>query len=219
MSGPDDRETPVEGPDGVAPDGVGRDGARAADAAVPYEVAPDGTRHGRPPPVEPGPRRRRGGGRRPRHPWRIAAAVVILGGLVVLVGGYFWVQHEADPSGPHGAQVLITVPAGAGVGSTASVLESKGVIGSSFAFRVWSQFNSVPGVEAGEYAFYENSSFGAVRDILSTGPNVFSLVVPPGFTVSELADRVGQLPGHDAVHVPRGGRPAVRSGRPGSRPG
>jgi UPF0755 protein len=88
------------------------------------------------------------------------------------------------------------------------VLAAKDVIGSSFAFRLWSQFNTVPGVQAGTYAFEEHSSFDAVRQVLATGPNVFPLVVPPGFTVSELAERVGQLPGHDAstfLHVATSG--------------
>ncbi len=190
------------GPDEL-PGGAGGDPAPPADGAVPYEVAPDGSvpgggvRGGGVPGGPPSHRRPTRAGR-VRHPWRLVAVVVILAGVVLLVGGYAWVQHEADPSGPPGPQVLLTIPAGAGVSSTASLLESKGVIGSAFAFRVWSQFNSVPGVQAGSYAFDGNSSFDAVRNVLVGGPNVFPLVIPPGFTVAELADRVGQLPGHDA---------------------
>ena len=161
-----------------------------ADDAIPYERAPDAQT-----PRPPGARSRQV---RRRHPWRIAALAVIVVGLIVLVGGYFWVQSEASPSGPAGPQVFVTVPAGAGVSSTGSLLAAKGVISSSFAFRVWSQFHSIPGVQAGAYAFNQNSSFDAVQKVLSAGPNVFPLVVPPGFTVSELAERVGQLPGHYA---------------------
>jgi UPF0755 protein len=159
-----------------------------ADDAVPYEVAIDGQTSFRP-----------GAARPPNyrgHPWRIVAALVILAGLVVMVGGYVWVQSEANPSGPPGPQVLVTVTAGGGVNSTGSLLADKGVIGSSFAFRVWSQFHSLAGVQAGLYAFSRHSSFGAVQRVLAAGPNVFPLVVPPGFTMSELAHRVGQLPGH-----------------------
>jgi UPF0755 protein len=158
------------------------------DDAVPYGVATDGRT-----PVRPGssrPSNYRG------HPWRIAAALVIVAVLLVLVGGYIWMQNEANPSGPPGSQVVVTVPAGGGVNSTGSLLADKDVIGSSLAFRVWSQFNSVPGVQAGSYVFNRHSSFGAVRKVLAAGPNVFPLVVPPGFTVSELSHRVGQLPGH-----------------------
>lgn len=190
---------PVDEGDRTAPPGgaTGSPVDPGADDASRYEVAPDGSRPGTSP--HPPSRTPRSARRRSRHPWRVAALAVIVVGLVVIVGGYLWVQHEADPSGPHGNQVLLTVPAGAGVSSTASRLEAQGVITSSFAFRLWSQFNSVPGVQAGEYAFYKNSSFDSVRTILSGGPNVFPLVIPPGFTVAELADRVGQLPGHDAA--------------------
>jgi UPF0755 protein len=136
---------------------------------------------------------------RRRHPWRIAAATFILIGLVVIVGGYLWVNSEASPSGPPGPQVIVTVGAGAGVNQLASTLQSKGVIGSSLAYRIWSQFHSLPGVLAGSYAFNKNISFDAVNRVVSTGPNVFPMHVPPGFTVAEVARRVGQLPGHSAA--------------------
>ena len=149
------------------------------------------------PPRPVGPRAPRGRNGRFRHPWRLTAAVVVLVGLVVLVGGTLWVRSEADPSGPPGSQVIVTVPAGSGQSATGSLLADKGVIGSSLAYRIWSQFNSLPGFQAGTYAFRQNSSFGTVQGVLAAGPNVYPLDVPPGFTVSELATRVGQLPGHD----------------------
>ena len=131
-----------------------------------------------------------------RHPWRLVAVLVIVAGLLVLIGGYLWVQSEASPSGPQGAQVIVTVPAGSGENATGSLLASRGVISSALAFRIWTQFNGLPGIRPGPYAFRVNSSFSQVQGVLAGGPNVFPLVVPPGFTVSELATRVGQLPGH-----------------------
>ena len=161
-----------------------------SDDAIPYDVAPDSGTPQRPGAARPASRR--------GHPFRLAALIFIAVGVIVLVGGYFWVQSEASPSGPPGRQVLITVPTGAGVNSTGSLLSAKGVIGSSFAFRIWTQFHSIPGVQAGSYMFNQHSSFDAVEKVLGSGPNVFPVVVPPGFTVSELAQRVGQLPGHRA---------------------
>ena len=158
-----------------------------SDGALPYKVATDGQT------VRPGASRSlnyRG------HPWRIVGALALVAALIVLIGGYIWVQNEANPSGPVGPQVVVTVPVGNGVNSTGSLLADKGVIGSSFAFRVWTQFHSLPGVQAGAYVFNRNSSFAAAQKVLAAGPNVFPLIVPPGFTVSELAHRVGQLPGH-----------------------
>ncbi len=184
--GPPAADVPYATEDRVAPDGA------PVDDAVPYErMAAPRTVDPRTPPA------RRG---RTRHPWRLAALAVLVVGLVVLVGGYVWVQHEADPSGPQGAQVVVTVPVGSGENAAASLLASKGVISSSLAYRVWSQFNSLPGIRPGLYAVRQNSSFAQAQAVLAAGPNVFPLLVPPGFTVSELATRVGQLPGHFADH-------------------
>jgi UPF0755 protein len=135
--------------------------------------------------------------RRIRHPWRIAALVFIVVGAGVVIGGTLWVTSEAGASGPPGAQIIVTVPSGSGVNRLADTLQSKGVIGSSLAYRVWSWFHSAPAVLPGSYAFDKHISFTTVDDVIGGGPNVFPLVVPPGFTVSEVAQRVGQLPGHD----------------------
>ena len=177
------------------------------DDAVPYDVVPLEAVHeaeGGPAPRSVAPRRNAGGsGGRVRHPWRIAAAIVIVAGMVVVLGGYLWVQSEATPSGPQGAQVLVTVATGSGENAVGGLLEQRGVISSSLALRVWTQFNSLPGIQSGRYAFRQNSSFDQVQGVLAAGPNVFPLTVPPGFTVSELARRVGQLPGHDPVAFER----------------
>jgi len=188
---PDER--PDARPDARPDDDAVTYGGASSEPVVGDDAVPYG-RTSSPRTVDPrAPRARHGTG---RHRWRVTALAVIVFGIVVLVGGYLWVQHEANPSGPQGAQVLVTVPVGSGESATASLLASRGVITSSFAYRIWSQFHSLPGIQAGHYAFRTHSSFGEAQAILAAGPNVFALVVPPGFTVSELATRVGQLPGH-----------------------
>ena len=137
--------------------------------------------------------------RRKSHPWRTAILALILLIVVVVVAGYLWVAHEASPSGKPGPQVVVTIQTGSGIKQLASDLQSKGVIDSSLAFRIWSELHSVPGVSPGSYAFRKNSSFDSVRTIVSGNPNVFPIDIPAGFTVSETAERVGQLPGHDAA--------------------
>ena len=133
------------------------------------------------------------------HPFRIAGAVFVVLGLAVVVGGYLWLNHEANPSGPKGTQVIVAVPKGAGVSSFAGLLQKDGIIGSSLAFRIWISIHGDPGVFAGSYAFNKNDSFATVKSVLGNGPNVFDLTVEPGFTVSEVASRVGQFPGHDGA--------------------
>ena len=134
-----------------------------------------------------------------RHPWRIVILGLLGLAVAVIVAGTLWVRSEASPSGPPGAQVIVAVGSGTGTSGLASTLETRGVIGSSLAYRIWSQIHSVPGVLSGSYAFDKNSSFAAVDKVIAGGPNVFPLEIPPGFTVSEVAQRVGQLPGHDAT--------------------
>jgi UPF0755 protein len=146
--------------------------------------------------TSPAPRRVQRRGAFGRHPWRATVAAVIAAGLLLCVGLFLWVRAEADPSGPLGRQVVVTVAPNTGVNTVIGRLASRGVVGSSLAFRIWSQFNSLPGVEAGTYAFNRNSSFDLVRNLLEAGPNVFSLTILPGFTVHEVAERVGQIPGH-----------------------
>ncbi|MHB1518555.1 MAG: endolytic transglycosylase MltG [Acidimicrobiales bacterium] len=131
--------------------------------------------------------------------WR-TAVVTAIGLVVVVVGaGVLWVFHESSSSGPPGRQVIVTVRPGTGTGQFAAMLVSDRIIGSALAYRIWNLVDGVT-IQPGRYALRRNSSFGAVDGIVGNGPNVFSLVVPPGFTVSELARRVGQLPGHDAGH-------------------
>ena len=69
-------------------------------------------------------------------------------------------------------------------------------IDGALAYRIWSVVHSAPAVLSGSYAFNRNSSFSAVDTVVGAGPNVFPLDIPPGFTVQEVAQRVGQLPGH-----------------------
>jgi UPF0755 protein len=143
--------------------------------------------------------RRKGAHGRVRHRWRSVVLVGLGLVVVVVVAGTLWVRAEASPSGPPGAQVIVAVRSGSGVDQLASTLQSRGVIGSGLAYRIWGQFHGVPGILPGEYAFNKNSSFGAVDTVISTGPNVFTMEIPPGFTVSEVAERVGQFPGYDAT--------------------
>jgi len=137
--------------------------------------------------------------RRRRRLWPRVAVVTVVVIVVVLVGGFLWVQHEASPGGPPGTQVIATIRTGTGTSQLASTLVAKGVIGSSLAYRIWSQFHTAPSVLPGSYAFHKNSSFATVDRIVAAGPNVFPIEIPPGFTVSEVATQVGQLPGHTAA--------------------
>ncbi len=205
MTGPDD---PDGSPPGIGPTADGGPGQPGS--AVPFDqeleappgAGPDAGPAPEPEPhiygtESPAPAPARRPGRRRRRPWRIVVLVVIVVGVLVLVGGYLWVNSEASASGPPGPSVIVTVSSGSGTSQLASQLQQHGVIGSSLAYRIWSQLHGSPEVLTGSYSFHRNLSFATVKNIIAGGPNVFPLTIPPGFTVREVAERVGQLPGHD----------------------
>jgi UPF0755 protein len=149
-----------------------------------------------PPPVadapEPAPR---GRDRRVRRRRR-RRAVLVVGAIVVLVfGGFFaWYEFQVHPLGGPGKGVVVTIGEHESAGGVISALASDGVISSSFAFRISDIVHGTPTVQPGSYLFHQNQSFSTVRGILSSGPDVYSLDVLPGFTLAEVAQRVAQLP-------------------------
>ena len=102
----------------------------------------------------------------------------------------------------------MNLPAGSSASSVASVLAGKGVLGDQFAFSLYRFLHSSPVVQAGTYQFHHNESFLGITDTLAGGPNVFTLHIVPGLTVAEVANKVGELPGHSALafeHLATGG--------------
>ena len=141
-----------------------------------------------------------GSGRRPtRHRWRVAIAVLVAAvAVLVVVGGALWVQAESGASGKpgspghrHGGGRQRDRPAGRHPGGQGGDRQFAGL--PDLELSSTAQPELVPGT----YAFDKNLSFAAADQIIAGGPNVFPLVIPPGFTVREVAERVGQLPGHD----------------------
>ncbi|MDA8074528.1 MAG: hypothetical protein M0Z40_04730, partial [Actinomycetota bacterium] len=61
-----------------------------------------------------------------------------IGVLVVLAGALGWYESESHPFGRSGAPVLVDVHRGEPFGAIATALAKRQVIGTSFAFRLWS---------------------------------------------------------------------------------
>ncbi len=123
--------------------------------------------------------------------------VGLVGALLVLVLAFvLWYELEEHALGPAGRQVVVTVRQGESADSVISALSHEGVIGSSFAFRISDLFHGTPNVLPGDYAMDQNLTFAEVRARLAAGPNVFAVVVHPGYTLAEVAARVDSVPGH-----------------------
>lgn len=124
-----------------------------------------------------------------------AAGVVFLGMLCWAVVWYELQVHE----GPAGGQVIVDIRASSSMAGVAEALSEHGVISSGLALRIYVVIHGTPLVRVGEYALRRHEPLAEVRAALAAGPDV--LEVPPGFTVSETAARLSQLPGHDGASL------------------
>jgi UPF0755 protein len=127
---------------------------------------------------------------------------LIVVGLLIGIGlyGYSWVQHQIDPGAP-GETIEVSVPSGTSGSELGKLLHAEGVIGNPNVWRAWSQMNPIGSFQAGRYKFAKNSSFDEVVAVLANTPAVPQeqpLTIPPGLRITQIATRVGELPGRDA---------------------
>src|SRR5262249_3705956 len=106
------------------------------------------------------------------------------------------------PSGSgSGDTVTVEVRPGWGTAEVADALADQGVIGSKLAFQIWARVRGTT-FQAGTYELSHDMNVSATLDRMERGPtaalaaNQSKLLLPPGLTLSQIADRVGALPGH-----------------------
>jgi UPF0755 protein len=137
--------------------------------------------------------------RRRRRRTLLVLGIVLLPVVLVLCAGG-WFLYELNPPGGPGKRVSVDIPPRTGTSGIGDLLTDKGVIGSSQAFEIYVGVTRAGPFKPGHYTMRENLG---VRDAVSTlksgpakGPE-FRLVIPPGLTLSQIADRVGALKGHN----------------------
>ena len=143
-----------------------------------------------------------GSGPRPRRRRRrrtfIALGIVLLPVILVLGAGA-WFLYQLNPPGNAGKRISVDVPRRTGNAAIGDLLEDKGVIGSSQAFQIYVGVTSAGPFDPGHYKMRENLGVRDAVNVLKSGPAKgaeFQLMLPPGLTLAEVADRVGTLRGH-----------------------
>lgn len=151
---------------------------------------------------------------------RVAAGAVAVMAVVALVAAV-WLARQLNPSGPPGPLVRVAIQPGASVAGIARQLEQENVLTSARLFRLYVRFKGDDGgFQAGEYVLRERMAMSSVVDALGQGPEIrySRLIVPEGLTLTEIAERVGKLPGRDGgrfLELARSGQIRSRLQPPG----
>jgi UPF0755 protein len=139
---------------------------------------------------------------RHRRPVWLTWLVIVIVVLLVVGGlGVFWVRRQISPGGHPGVAVPVAIPAGSSTSHIAAVLGHAGVIHSPTVFRFYVKVKGTGPLLPGAYSLRKNSKYDDVITALEKGPPVSlqRFTIPEGFTLAEIAARVGTLPGRSAA--------------------
>lgn len=143
-----------------------------------------------------GPRHRRrdpsAGRKWPRRLLAAAAAFIIIVAALAI-----WADSQINPGGHHGPQISVTIPKGASTSRIGDILAKAGVVHGATLFAIWVRLHGDGPLYPGTYVMDRNSSYGPVISALESGPKILTdrLVVPEGYSVQQVANAVGRLPG------------------------
>ncbi|MBO0748352.1 MAG: endolytic transglycosylase MltG, partial [Acidimicrobiaceae bacterium] len=174
------------------------------DGEVVY-IVDDGSARGAPPPGFPNRprpagrrrRRRRSKAEFRRHPILTFFALIVLVLFIVGAIGWVYARRAINPAGKLGPVVTVKVPKHSSTSEIGKILARAGVIHEARLFPVYTKLNNSSNLLPGTYHLAKNESYSRVIRILQKGPPplVDKLTIPEGFTLAQIAARVGALPG------------------------
>lgn len=135
--------------------------------------------------------------RRLRHPILTSLGIVVIVLALVAGGGLWWATSQISPGGHPGPDVAVSIPTGSSTSKIGHILASARVIHNGTLFSFYVRLHGDGPLLPGRYELARNSSYSSAISELEKGPVIVTdkLVIPEGFTVAEIADRVGALPG------------------------
>jgi peptidoglycan lytic transglycosylase G len=131
--------------------------------------------------------------REPRRGGRIAAAIVL---VLVVALGWFLISLFQPFTGDGSGRVVVQVPAGASASQIGDLLAKRGVVSSSFFFRLRATLDGVRGdLRSGTFTLRHGMSYGAALDTLThvpPPPPIVKVTIPEGRSRREAAALVAQ---------------------------
>jgi UPF0755 protein len=113
-----------------------------------------------------------------------------------------WFAYQLRP-GSEGAAVSVEIRRGMGNRDIGDALAGKGVIDSALAFNIYATVTGAGPFATGRYRLHEGQGIRAAISELEDGPPRvvapdLDLLLPPGLTIGQIAERVGELEGKSA---------------------
>ena len=141
-----------------------------------------------------------------RNVWIRSAIAIVVAGALTAIGLGFYAFRMLQPVQPAGPEVHISVLPGMGAGEIAELLENNGIIRDAFMFKLYLKSKGEGSrFQAGEYAMAPGMSLEQIVKKLNNGETVkeetVRFVIPEGFTVTQIADRLSEQNGFDRDHI------------------
>jgi UPF0755 protein len=151
-----------------------------------------------------------------------AVVVFVVAALLVCVPSYgVWrVLFAPEVDVRAGEPVRVEIPDGADTATIASMLADTGVIGNAAMFRFRARLDGIDGeLRPGVYDLVTGMPYDEVADTLLAGPPVAytTVTIPEGFTVEQIAERVGaatEIPADEIAELGLSGAPSFEEAYP-----
>ena len=131
------------------------------------------------------------------------ALVVVLIGLIGGFATFNYVTGALEPMDPKSKKVIqVEIPIGSGLNAISAELQEKGIIKNARIFKYYAKFNNESQFQAGTYGLTKAMTPDELIQSLKTGKvyrtPVFTMAIPEGLTVQQIAGIVGKRTGHTA---------------------
>lgn len=143
------------------------------------------------------PRRRPPRQERRRHPILKSLAAIVVVAVLIIAGFLVWAQHQINPGGQSRSLISVVIPKGASTTAIGDRLSSAGVVHDGWLFALYVRLHGYGPLYPGTYRLPKGSSYSSVISALRSGPVIPTdhLVIPEGYTVAQIAQKVAALPG------------------------